>query len=129
MCEVIKNYISSHPDSNLIIIFKGFLWIAGILLMIPIGILATKITGKPIPIDCCTWKTFVGLLVLILLGVITVFLAALSILFIVSLVYVLYHGCKVCIGGYDEVKVIMEMIFIKDNNYETINNISSNNDV
>jgi hypothetical protein len=127
MCEVIKNYISSHPDSNLVIIFKGFLWISAILLLIPIGIGVTKITGRPIPIDCCTWKTFVGLLVLILLGAIAVFVMFLSIVVVVLLICFLYHGYQVCVGGCDEIGVIMGMIFRKDN-YETINS-TSNNDV
>lgn len=125
MCDVIKKYISSHPDSNLIIIFKGFICIAIILLMIPIGILATKITGKPIPLECCTGTTFVVLLLLILLGVITVFMTVLSLLFITSLIYFLYHGYQVCVGGCDEIGVIMGTILKKDN-YETINSTTNN---
>jgi hypothetical protein len=128
MYKVIRDYVSKNPNSNFIILFQGFVCVIIALLMISVGILVTKVLEKPIPLDCCTWMTLLVLFILMILGAFAVLLMIYSVMATICVIYVLYNVGKVCINGCDEIRVLIDIIFRNDN-YEVINDTSSNNDI
>ena len=130
MFEVIGDYISRH--SNLVALFKGFICIVIVLLMIPVGCFVdTKIpsNGKPILPDYCARGTLIELIGLILLGAVSVsFTIIIPTMFVILIILAICNSYEIDIHQCHEIKVLMGTTFGKDG-YETINDTSGNNDV